>query len=164
MPELTVRDMSTLDATRLAALAALRVSERQDFLGGSFEESLEAWRAGSADSMLGLCFFWADRPVGLTLFKRPPLSPAWVAPEAASLHGLKIATPWQGRGWGHEALRISVARLRRHWPEVTTLVLEVDAENAAALAVYRGLGMSDRGPVFAGAHGPEHRMRLSLRP
>lgn len=155
-------DMAALTAEQFEALSRLKVSERQEVLGGSFQESIEAWETAARDQALGLCFLREDRPIGLTLFKRPPLSPPWVSATAASIHGLKIATPWQGQGWGHTAFQAAVGRMCKAWPDVTHLMLAVDAENAAALSVYRAFGMADLGSIFEGPNGLEHRLEISL--
>lgn len=159
---LSAQELGALPAAQMARLASLRVSSEQAYMGGSVTESLEAWTDGPRDKVLGLCFLLAESPIGLTLFKRPPLAPDWVGAGTASLHGLKIALPWQGRGLGHAAFRLALAELQRAWPEIYTLALSVDADNAAALAVYRGGGMTDSGPVHHGRHGLEHRMTLRL--
>jgi ribosomal protein S18 acetylase RimI-like enzyme len=154
--------LTALNDTEFKALGMLRVSARQEFLGGSFLESLDAWHQGPAAHVLGLCFLFRNEPIGLTLFKSPPKSPSWVTANGASVHGLKIARPWHGRGWGHIAFRLAVARLMKEWPTTKSLVLAVDADNTPALAVYRAFGMTDCGPVFEGRHGPEHRLGYSL--
>lgn len=81
---------------------------------------------------------------------------------AESMTDWQSARPWQGRGWGHLAFDLAVAWLRQHWSDVTTLTLSVDADNAAALAVYRGAGLTDSGPQVRAGHGPEQHMRLPL--
>ena len=161
--DLHVENLTDLTGPQLAAVGALQVSERQAFQGKSVQESLEDWRQGPPDQILGLCFLQADQPVGMTVFQRPPTSKRGDS-TVASIHGLKIATPWQGRGWGHAAFRLAVRRLKQEWPATTILTLAVDADNHAAIAVYRAFGMTDSGPVFEGNHGPEHRMEVSLHP
>jgi len=158
-----VQDLTTLTEAQLTALGELQVSEQQEVFGGSFAESLEAWQKAPSSQILGLCFRFRGQPVGMTLFKRPPLSPAWAPACAASIHGLKISETWQGQGWGHNAFRLAVHRLKEEWPETTTLVLAVDAGNAAALAVYRAFGMADSGPIYDGTNGREHRLEVSLK-
>ncbi|WP_323767045.1 GNAT family N-acetyltransferase [Marinovum sp.] len=156
---LSVTELSELTAPQLAALRALPVTGRQACLGKSFPESLDDWQAAAPGAVLGLCVLLDGTPVGLTLFRRVPAQAG--TPATASIHGLKIALPWQGRGWGHAALRLAVAALHQRWPEVRRLTLAVDADNAAALAVYRRFGMTDSGPVD-GNHGPEHYMTKAL--
>ena len=56
--------------------------------------------------MLGLCLLVEDQPVGITLFKKQ-------SAETASIHGLKIATPWQRKGLGHLAWYTMVKTSRR---------------------------------------------------
>lgn len=160
--ELTARTIDALTDAQFAQLALLRVTERQEYLGGSFGESLEAWRAGPRSQVLGICFLLGEVPVGMTLFKRSSQEPEWVPDDAACIHGLKIALPWQGRGLGHRAFALAIDCLCREWPDLRRIMLAVDADNTAALAVYRGFGMEDSGAVFHGNHGPEHRMSAAL--
>ena len=155
---LVVKSLNEITAAQFAALRALKVSEHQEVLGKSFLESITDWEDAPKDEVLGLCFLLGGEPVGLTLFKRPMKS----LPQVVSIHGLKIATPWQGQGLGHLAFRLAVDHLINAWPEAAILKLAVDAENASALAIYRAFGMTDSGPVFEGPNGSEHRMEISL--
>lgn len=159
---LDVKDLAAVNGAELAALSRLQVSEQQDVWGGSFAESIAAWDTGPRDKVLGLCVLWQGAPVGMTLFKRPPASPDWARPDAATMHGLKIALPWQGQGLGPLALQGAVARLKLEWRACKVLMLAVDADNHAARAVYRRGGMVDEGPETLGNHGPEQRMTLAL--
>ena len=161
--DLDVRSMSVLSDSEIAALARLKVSDWQEIKGGSFKESLQAWQENKTDFLLGFCFFISDEPVGMVLFKRPPLSPDWVSKDSATIHGLKIATPWQRQGLGHKAFSLAVDQLRLEWPTVSVLMLGVDSDNEAALAVYRAYGMADSGPIFRGNAGLENRFEISLR-
>jgi len=42
-------------------------------------------------------------------------------------------------------------------------MLAVDADNTAAIAVYRSFGMDDSGAIYEGRNGPEHRFKISLQ-
>ncbi len=163
-PDLKLRaqNLISLSKAQRMSLGDLRVSERQEFWGGSFTESLDVWEAGPSDQVFGLFFLLAALPIGMTLFKRPPLSPDWAPADTATIHGLKIATPWQRQGWGHKAFDLAIEHLRKEWPTTLNLMLAVDADNASALAVYRAHGMTDNGAIFSGNHGPEHRLALPL--
>ncbi|MEL6599593.1 MAG: GNAT family N-acetyltransferase [Pseudomonadota bacterium] len=154
--ELTVRNLADLTSTEFRRLERLEVSARQEVLGKSFAESLEDWRAAPRDATLGVCFEWQGQPVGLAVFNRVPEL------KAASIHGLKIALPWQGRGWGHVAFAQAVGRMMEIWPDVDTLRLSVDAENAPALTIYRAFGMVDRVPPCEGPNGMQHLMHVAL--
>lgn len=153
---LAVKNMKELPAPQFAALRNLTVSDHQEILGKSFIESIDDWEAASHDQVLGLCFLLEEQPVGLTLFKKQP-------PHSASIHGLKITTPWQRQGLGHLAFQLALEQLKLAWPEVTQLALAVDAENIPAIKIYKAAGMSDSGPVFQGPNGQEHRMTLQLK-
>jgi len=156
IPDLAVINMSELTAPQYAALRNLRVSEHQEVLGISFEESIEDWECAHHDQALGLCFLIDEQPVGITLFKKQPA-------HTASIHGLKIATPWQRRSLGHLAFQLAVDHLTVAWSDIKLLKLSVDAENTPAITIYRAYGMSDSGPIFQGPNGQEHRMELRLK-
>ncbi|MEP0964788.1 MAG: GNAT family N-acetyltransferase [Roseobacter sp.] len=111
-----------------------------------------------SSTLSNICFVIEGEPIGLTLFRRKP-SPQ---DHTVSIHGLKIAIPWQRRGYGHQAFRLAVGYLKSEWPEARSLRLAVDAENTPAIAIYRQFGMTDSGPIFDGPNGKEHHMELPL--
>ncbi|MCC1482242.1 GNAT family N-acetyltransferase [Roseibaca sp. Y0-43] len=145
------------------ALAALCVTPEQEEFSGSFAYTLQDWAEANSDDALLLAFLLDSTPVGLALVKRGQAAPDWVPARAASLHGLKIATRYQGRGLGRLAMAGLMTALGTHWPETDKLVLAVDAANDAALALYRDCGMRQMGPPHAGRLGPEYRIGLTLR-
>lgn len=156
-------DLESLSDAELAVLACLDVSKEQEDFGGTFLGSVEEWKRITGSNTYGLAFFITGRtPAGMVLLKRPPASPSWTPKNAVSLHGLKIAKDLQGRGLGRFALQLAIEMAKARWPDATKLVLTVDAENVAALTLYRRFGMSDSGPVFEGRVGLEHRLELSL--
>ena len=150
--DLQAIDLNDLSDRQIGLLRRLNVTKHQEKLGKSFPESLTDWRAAAAETVLGLAFLLDGAPVGIVLFRRSGTT--------ATIHGLKIALPWQGRGLGHRAFRLGIAHLKASWPEVRQLKLSVDAENAPALAIYRAAGMTDSGPVDGGPNGPQHHMDL----
>ena len=155
---ISLKDLADLSETQFAALRDLRVSDHQEVLGKSFHESIADWENAPQGEALALCVLLDEKPIGMTVFRQPkPRS------RKVSIHGLKIATPWQRRGFGHCAFRLAVAHMTSAWPDAELLKLSVDAENAPALAIYRGAGMRDSGPVFDGANGKEHRMEVALK-
>lgn len=160
---LTAIDIAALQVALRSRLASLRVDAVQEDLGGTFKGSLSEWEAATPRDILGLGFFLGNEPVGIVLLKRPPLSPDWVNDDSMSLHGLKIAADWQGRGLGRAAFGLALQQGRAKWPEIKQLALAVDAGNEPALAVYRGYGMTDSGPVFRGRIGLEHRLELTFQ-
>lgn len=153
---LTVKNIKELTEPEFVALGVLTVSEHQEVLGKSFKESIEDWESAHHDQVLGLCFLYEGQPVGLTLFRKQPA-------HTASIHGLKIATPWQHRGFGHIAFRLAVDQLKVAWPETKLLKLAVDAENTPAVTIYQAFGMTDSGPIFQGPNGQEHHMEFELQ-
>ncbi len=132
---LEIVEFSALSNKQRKELAALRVSEQQEIFGGSFSDSINACEAEGA-ALRGWVFAFQDALVGMVVFKRPPLSPDWVAPTDMSIHGLKIDLRWQGNALGKEAFVLAVDAAAQTWPDVKNLVLTVDADNAAALSIY----------------------------
>ena len=116
------------------------------------------WENAPKGRDLGVCFGINELPVGLALFRRQPPTQS----KTVSIHGLKIAAPWQQRGYGHQALKLPVSYMIFKWPGVEILKLAVDAKNVAAVAIYRAFGMNDSGAIFDGPNGKEHRMSVSL--
>ena len=154
--DLAVKNINELTAPQFAALQVLTVLERQEILGKSFKESIEDWKSAHHDQVLGLCFLFECQLVGLTLFRKQ-------TGHTASIHELKIATPWQRRGFGDFAFRLAVDQLKVAWPDIKLLKLAMDAENIPAVSIYRAFGMNDCGPIFQGPNGQEHRMELQLK-
>lgn len=160
--ELIATSIANLSISKRAALSSLRVSGDQEDLGGTFEASVCEWENANAETLFALAFLIGDDPIGIVLFKRPPSSPYWVQKGDVSLHGLKIDKSRQGKGLGRAAFGLAIDAVGEHWPTVSRLVLAVDAVNEPALAVYRGFGMKDSGPIFRGRVGIEHRLELLL--
>lgn len=161
---LIVWNLAQLSGSQFAALASLQVAQNQEDLGGTFEASVNEWQVANTDEILGLAFYLGAEPVGIVLLKRFALSPSWVPDNAISLHGLKIAEGFQGRGFGREAFGLAIDAAKARWPTAKQLILAVDAGNEPALAVYRGFGMRDSGPIFEGRIGFEHRLELDFQP
>ena len=156
-------DLGTLSFDELAELSSLDVLKVQEDFGGTFSGSVEEWKRRTGSCTFGLAFFIEGQsPAALVLLKRPPDAPSWTPTNAVSLHGLKIARAYQGRGLGRLALQRAVEMAADRWRDATKLILAVDAGNVAALTLYRSFGMLDSGPVFEGRIGWEHRLELSL--
>ncbi|MDA7963563.1 GNAT family N-acetyltransferase [Ruegeria sp.] len=157
-----MKDCADLTSTDLAEIARLQVTLEQAEFGGSFADSLSQFHAGIGRNARCFAFFCDSDPIGIVILKVPPAAPDWVGLNAISLHGFKIAKPWQGKGLGKRCFGLCVDRIRSEWPDVERLQLAVDAENVTALSVYRSYGMTDSGPVFDGRLGKEHRLELPL--
>lgn len=160
---MSVQNLANVGALQLAALASLQVAQDQEDLGGTFAASVNEWKAAKTHHILGLAFHLGSDPVGIVLFKRFALSPSWVPDEAISLHGLKIGFKFQGRGLGRKAFGMAVEAAKAHWPSAKQLMLTVDVGNEPALAIYKGAGMCDSGPVYKGRIGYEQRLELDLK-
>lgn len=159
---LDIVNCTEMTPARHARVRALTVTGQQAEFGGTFADSLDTGLSDRSGAVQAYCFLKQAEPIGIVVLKRPPATADWVPADAVSLHGFKIDRSWQGQGLGGAAFRLAVAAAARRWPEADQLVLAVDADNAAALAVYRAFGMIDSGPVYAGRIGREHRLSRAL--
>lgn len=160
---LEIINCAELDEARLAKLRGLRVTQEQVEFGGTFPDSLETILSNADGAVQGFCFLDKGEPMGIVVLKHAPATADWAPGDAVSLHGFKIDENWQGKGYGRAAFRLAVEAAARSWPEATQLVLAVDADNVAALAIYRGYGMTNSGPKYSGRIGKEHRLSKALR-
>ena len=157
---LLVYELGQLSKEQFQALRKLKVTPQQEIMGKSFVESIDDWEGTPKEDVLGLGFFVEESPIGLVLFrKQKPAEDGRI-----SVHGLKIALPWQRQGLGHLAFQAAMVRLKSEWPDARLLTLAVDAVNLPAIAIYLGYGMTDSGAVFDGPNGKEHHMEISLCP
>lgn len=77
--------------------------------------------------------------------------------EALGLRSFQLDAAWQGRGLGTLALDALLADLALRHPQACRIVLTVNCDNAAALALYRGAGFADSGTLYHGGRsGPQH--------
>ncbi len=161
-PTIDIRDLCQLDARQIDRLRRLKIPEPQIEFGGSFEQSVAECLDGAPPCMRGFGILVDAAPVGLVILKRPPCSPDWASDDMVTLHALKIGANWQGLGYGRAALSGALTMCRSIWPRAKRLALSVDADNTAALSLYRSVGMTDSGPVFQGRIGLEHRLCIAL--
>ncbi|EPN64565.1 GNAT family acetyltransferase, partial [Pseudomonas syringae pv. actinidiae ICMP 19096] len=68
----------------------------------------------------------------------------------------------QGKGLGKTCLQALPAALSLKWPDITQLMLSVDADNSAAIGLYVGQGWIDTGEAYRGRIGFERRLVLKL--
>jgi len=157
-----LRELGQLNTQQLHDLRMLEIPDQQVEFGGSFSQSVDECLGGPPASIRGLGILLNGLPIGLVVLKRPPLSPEWAADDMVTLHGLKIDARWQGQGHGKAGFTGAVALCAAVWPEAKRLALTVDADNHVALALYKGFGMTDSGPVIQGRIGLEHRLEIAL--
>ncbi|SLN30055.1 ribosomal-protein-alanine N-acetyltransferase [Roseovarius albus] len=156
------QELSALSVAEVRALRGLEISRQQEKFAGSFADTILAWQAAPKDQIIGLSFYLGADPVGLVLLKRGLLAPDWAEADAATMHALKIAAPFQGKGLGRPVLRLVIAELKLRWPDIKELAIAVDTDNHAALALYRGTGMQEVGAPYMGRVGWELRLTLTL--
>ena len=83
--------------------------------------------------------------------------------DALGLRSFQLDAAWQGRGLGAIAMAALLADLVQRHPQARRLVLTVNRDNAAALALYRRAGFADSGTLYHGGRsGPQHVLRLTL--
>ena len=77
--------------------------------------------------------------------------------DALGLRSFQLDAAWQGRGLGMLALDALLADLAQRHPQAHRLVLTVNCDNSAALALYRRVGFADSGTLYHGGRsGPQH--------
>jgi len=159
--------------TRLVCYADLTAAQREQLLdiqilpeqkpfSGDMEGALYTLLHRPSPSVRGFALLSDERPVAFLLLKRPPFLPAWAEADAASLHALQVDHRLQGRGHGKACLAAIPALALLAWPTIRQLMLSVDADNTAALALYTGQGWIDSGTAYRGRVGFERRLSLVL--
>ncbi|MDO1529589.1 GNAT family N-acetyltransferase [Fulvimonas sp. R45] len=77
--------------------------------------------------------------------------------DALGLRSFQLDAAWQGRGLGLPALDALLADLALRHPQARRVVLAVNRDNAAALALYLRAGFADSGTLYHGGRsGPQH--------
>ncbi|MBD8882297.1 MULTISPECIES: GNAT family N-acetyltransferase [Rhodanobacter] len=77
--------------------------------------------------------------------------------EALGLRSFQLDAAWQGRGLGARALDALLTDLAQRHPQARRIVLTVNCNNTAALALYRRAGFADSGTLYHGGRsGPQH--------
>lgn len=83
--------------------------------------------------------------------------------DALGLRSFQLDAAWQGRGFSKIAMAALLADLAQRHPQARRVVLTVNCDNAAALALYLGAGFADSGTLYHGGRsGPQHLLRRSL--
>ncbi|WP_338001282.1 GNAT family N-acetyltransferase [Pseudomonas brassicae] len=110
--------------------------------------------------MQGLALLADAVPQAFMLLKCGAYLPPWARADAATLHALMVDWRQQGRGLGRCCLEQLPERVREAWPQIGCLQLSVDADNQAALGLYRAAGWVDTGQGYKGRTGYERQMTL----
>lgn len=150
-------------AEALTELKGLSVAKGQEEFGGTFAATLEEWHSADTSLVHGLIFSLDQAPVGCVLLKHPPASPEWLQQGDISIHGLKIDYRFQGLGLGGLAFAATLTAAKVRWPQAHRATLAVDAENAAALNLYKRHGMQEIEPPVQGRIGCEYRLGCALK-
>ena len=159
---LEVVELSAISERQMSSLAALTLPDIQYEYGGRFKSSIDECVSGDRGQIRGLAILVGDVPIGMVLLKRPPLSPDWASEDTITLHGLKIADRWQGKGYGRLSLIKTIAMAKEIWPPAKKLALTVDVENRAARKLYERCGLRDVGVPSRGRIGLEQRYEILL--
>ena len=156
-------DYHDLTAPQRQQLGYLEVTQEQIQFSGDIYTALNTLLVRPSPNICGFALLSDEKPVGFFLLKRDDCLPHW-AQEAltATLHALQIDHREQGKGLGKACLQALPAALRLKWPDITQLMLSVDADNSAAIGLYTGQGWIDTGEAYRGRIGFERRLTLTL--
>ncbi|KTC58724.1 MULTISPECIES: GNAT family N-acetyltransferase [Pseudomonas syringae group] len=152
-----------LNASQRQQLEHLEVTQEQVQFSGDIYTALNTLLVNPNPNVCGFVLLGDDKPVGFFLLKRGDCLPNWAQETlAATLHALQIDHREQGKGLGKACLQALPAALRLKWPDITHLMLSVDADNSAAIGLYAGQGWVDTGEAYRGRIGFERRLVLTL--
>ncbi|KTB69763.1 MULTISPECIES: GNAT family N-acetyltransferase [Pseudomonas] len=152
-----------LNASQRQQLEHLEVTQEQMQFSGDIYTALNTLLVNPNPNVCGFVLLGDDKPVGFFLLKRGDCLPNWAQETlAATLHALQIDHREQGKGLGKACLQALPAALRLKWPDITHLMLSVDADNSAAIGLYAGQGWVDTGEAYRGRIGFERRLVLTL--
>ena len=143
-------------------LESLEILPEQLAFSGDIYCALNTLLIRPSGDIAGFALLVDDIPRGFFLLKRRSCLPHWAQADAATLHALQIDHRVQGQGLGKVFLQGLPQAARLKWPEVQQLMLSVDADNLAAMNLYRSQGWIDTGQAYEGRIGYERRMVLAL--
>lgn len=120
-----------LDPHQCQQLEKLEVTPEQTQFSGDIYTALNTLLVNPNPNVCGFVLLADERPVGFFLLKRGDCLPHWAQEElAATLHALQIDRREQGKGLGKACLQALPAALSLKWPDITQLMLSVDATTA----------------------------------
>ncbi|MCF5032430.1 GNAT family N-acetyltransferase [Pseudomonas syringae] len=156
-------DYHDLTAPQRQQLEYLEVTQEQIQFSGDIYTALNTLLVRPSPNICGFALLGDEKPVGFFLLKRDDCLPHWAQEDlTATLHALQIDQRAQGKGLGKACLQALPAALRLKWPDITQLMLSVDADNSAAIGLYTGQGWIDTGEAYRGRIGFERRLTLML--
>lgn len=151
-----------LNAQQRQQVEAIEVHQEQIRFSGDIHGALHTLLSRPGPGVKGFALLVDDIPVAFLLLKRPPALPAWADEDSATLHALQVDRHVQGKGYGKACLQALPEVARQTFPGITALELSVDADNAAAIALYARFGWVDCGEAYKGRIGYERRMCLTF--
>ncbi|VVM49203.1 hypothetical protein PS662_00708 [Pseudomonas fluorescens] len=152
----------TLNARQRQQVEAIEIHKEQIKFSGDIHGALHTLLSKPGPGVKGFALLVEDIPVAFLLLKRPPVLPAWADEHSATLHALQVDQRHQGKGLGKACLQALPDVARQAFPEINGLELSVDADNAAAIALYSRFGWVDSGEAYKGRIGYERRMGLKF--
>lgn len=156
----TLTPYESLNALQRQQVETIEVHQAQLKFSGDIHGALHTLLSKPGPGVKGFALLVEEIPVAFLLLKRPPALPAWADEHSATLHALQVDQRAQGKGYGKACLQALPELARRTFPEIRALELSVDADNAAAIALYASFGWLDRGEAYKGRIGYERRMSL----
>lgn len=152
----------SLNARQRQQVEAIEVHQEQIKFSGDIHGALHTLLSRPGPGVKGFSLLVDEVPVAFLLLKRPPVLPVWADEHSATLHALQVDQRYQGKGYGKACLQALPVVAHQAFPEIKALELSVDADNAAAIALYAKFGWVDSGEAYKGRIGYERRMGLKF--
>lgn len=87
----------------------------------------------------------------------------FAAPGSLGLRAFFVSEPFQGQGFGKQAVQLLSIYLPAHYPQYDTIYLTVNCKNPAAKRCYELGGFRDTGELYLGGDaGPQQIMILNF--
>lgn len=145
-----------------ALVAGLRVRADQERFSGQVEDAF-----AKPDPAIDFhCIRQGARVVGFFKIDRAYAKKITIVPQGSlGLRAFLLDHRAQGKGIATQAVRCLPAYLHVQYPQARRLYLTVNCANPAAIRCYLKGGFVDTGDIWPhGRAGPQHVMRLNIRP